>query len=251
MRIAIVGKGGNGKSTVAGTVARLIGRVPRPVLAMDVDTLPGLSFSLGMGRVENATLPTTLAERRENEGWVMKDSPDPHELVVQYAQAGPDNVRFLQIGKFPAAIPQASTTAFRHVLQTFDDPKWSVVIDLAAGVRQAAYGWALCASFIGIVVEPTQASVLTARRLRTLINNRPDVHIGLILNKLSSEHEETELKESLALPIWAALPHSREVAHAEQEGVALLDLAPHSDVVTRLQTMITQLQVHESIRSSP
>ena len=49
MRIAVVGKGGAGKSVIAGTSARLLARQGRRVLALDSDLLPGLSISLGSG----------------------------------------------------------------------------------------------------------------------------------------------------------------------------------------------------------
>ncbi|MDQ6823553.1 MAG: cobyrinic acid a,c-diamide synthase, partial [Candidatus Eremiobacteraeota bacterium] len=55
MRIAFIGKGGNGKSTIAGTVARLLGRAGDNVLALDVDTLPGLSVSLGLQNAPDST----------------------------------------------------------------------------------------------------------------------------------------------------------------------------------------------------
>jgi CO dehydrogenase maturation factor len=49
MRVAVTGKGGAGKSVIAGTMARLVARQGTPVLALDSDLLPGLSLSLGSG----------------------------------------------------------------------------------------------------------------------------------------------------------------------------------------------------------
>ncbi len=45
----MVGKGGAGKSVIAGTIARLAARDGARVLALDSDPLPGLSLSLGSG----------------------------------------------------------------------------------------------------------------------------------------------------------------------------------------------------------
>jgi CO dehydrogenase nickel-insertion accessory protein CooC1 len=47
LRLAVVGKGGAGKSVIAGTLARLLARRGERVLALDSDLLPGLALSLG------------------------------------------------------------------------------------------------------------------------------------------------------------------------------------------------------------
>ena len=48
MRIAIAGKGGTGKTTIAGTLARVMARTGREVLAIDADTNPNLASVLGI-----------------------------------------------------------------------------------------------------------------------------------------------------------------------------------------------------------
>ena len=45
----MVGKGGAGKSVIAGTIARVLARDGTHVLALDSDLLPGLSISMGAG----------------------------------------------------------------------------------------------------------------------------------------------------------------------------------------------------------
>ena len=132
MRVAFVGKGGSGKSSIAGTVARLLARSGEPVLALDVDTLPGLSLSIGLGRVPDAGLPADLAERREKVGWVLREPVSAEELVERHALPGPDGIRFLQLGKLPGNVRPGSSVAFRHVLDEFRKPGWSMVGELAA-----------------------------------------------------------------------------------------------------------------------
>ena len=48
MKIAISGKGGVGKTTISGTLCRLLGRKGHPVLAIDGDPNPNLSVVLGI-----------------------------------------------------------------------------------------------------------------------------------------------------------------------------------------------------------
>lgn len=242
IRVAFIGKGGSGKSTIAGTVARLIARNGGKVLALDVDTLPGLSFSLGLGRIDDAGLPQDLAERQEGKGWVLREPVSAEELVDRYALDAPDGVRFLQLGKLPGHVHPGSTTAFRHIVESFRQPGWSIVGDLAAGTRQGFFGWARFATHVGIVVEPTPASLLTARRLRKLTEMMPAATLGVIVNKVWGDGGFQGSVTNLGLPVWATLPYDEDVAAAEHEGLAPIDVAPRSKVVTAIGEFVRELQ---------
>lgn len=67
MRVAVVGKGGAGKSVIAGTMARVLGPRGHTVLALDSDLMPGLAESLGMGLGAEARLDDA-AERGDDPG---------------------------------------------------------------------------------------------------------------------------------------------------------------------------------------
>ncbi len=241
MRVAFVGKGGCGKSTIAGTVARLLARGGEPVLALDVDTLPGLSFSLGLGNVGDAGLPEELAERREGQGWVMREDVSAEALVERHALDGPDGVCFLQLGKLPGHVRPGSTTAFRHVVEGFRRPGWSVVGDLAAGLRQASFGWAGFASLVAVVVEPTQAAVLTARRLRGLAAAMEGAALGLVVNKARADTGAEEVGAAVGLPVWGEVPYDEDVAEAEGAGRAALDEAAGSAAVEAIVKLVATL----------
>jgi CO dehydrogenase maturation factor len=241
MRLAFIGKGGSGKSTVAGTVARILAYDNRPVLALDVDPLPGLAFSLGLGQIPEGGLPEELAERRDGKGWVLKDEITAEQLVDRFAIDGPNGIRFLQLGKMPGRVRPGSTVAFRHVVESFRRPGWSVVGDLSAGTRQAFAGWATFATRLLIVAEPSASSLLTARRLRRMAETMPQVGIGLVLNKLRATDSSASIAADVGLPIWAALPFDEEVSAAERLGQAPIDAAPDSDAVKAITAMVHAL----------
>ncbi|CAN5873598.1 carbon monoxide dehydrogenase accessory protein CooC [soil metagenome] len=241
MRIAFVGKGGSGKSTVAGTIARLLAREGEKVLALDVDTLPGLAFSVGLGHIPEAGLPEELGERREGEGWVLREEVSAESLVEQYSLDGPDGIRFLQLGKLPGKVRPGSTIAFRHVVESFRTPGWSIVGDLAAGTRQGFFGWAGFASLLAIVAEPSQAALLSARRLRRLAEMMPEATVGLIVNQLRDGGSPQDLAADLQLPLWGEVPYDEEVAAAERAGLAPIDAAPGSRAVAAIGALVEEL----------
>ena len=66
MKIAVAGKGGSGKTTIAGTLARVLAQRGLQVLAIDGDTNPSLGVSTGIPReklLETPTLPNSLLQR--------------------------------------------------------------------------------------------------------------------------------------------------------------------------------------------
>lgn len=99
MKIAIGGKGGTGKTTVAGILARSLARAGRKVLAIDGDSNPNLAAMLDVpeGAAAAVTrLPRDLfvAEERGGERRLVL-TRDPGEVVDEHSVAGPDGVRLM------------------------------------------------------------------------------------------------------------------------------------------------------------
>lgn len=96
------GKGGSGKTTVAGTLARLIGRSGTPVLAIDGDPNPNLALTLGLseGSFDLITpLPHGLLEHEKTNGEVRLRLKRPvAELTEEYAMECSDGVRLMVLG---------------------------------------------------------------------------------------------------------------------------------------------------------
>lgn len=104
MRIAVAGKGGTGKTTIAGTLARVLARRGRSVLAIDADTNPNLATILGVAPEqarEIATLPRTLMERRTDADGTTRAvfTADPEEVLRDYGTRAKDGVNLLVMGR--------------------------------------------------------------------------------------------------------------------------------------------------------
>jgi CO dehydrogenase maturation factor len=104
MRIATAGKGGSGKTTIAGSLARAIARSGRRVLAIDADTNPNLAGMLGLAGgagVSFAELPGELVQKRVEKDGVSRLAfvGDPEQVVSQHSVEGADGVRLLVAGR--------------------------------------------------------------------------------------------------------------------------------------------------------
>jgi len=101
MKIAVAGKGGSGKTTIAGTLARLLAREgQKGVLAIDADSNPNLALTLGLQRerLDNLTrIPREVLERDAvTNRWVLTRPVD--EIVRAHGVAAPDDVTLLLMG---------------------------------------------------------------------------------------------------------------------------------------------------------
>ncbi len=103
-KIAIAGKGGTGKTTLAGTIARLIAREGHEVWAIDADSNPNLAVTLGLTETETAELlpipRTILEESNDEEGKRKLELRMPARAVCEeFGAMGPDGVRLLVMGR--------------------------------------------------------------------------------------------------------------------------------------------------------
>jgi len=96
MKVAVVGKGGSGKTTTSAIVARTLGRRGLPVVALDCDSNPNLGISLGVGDDETERLASMRQALDEGEE---EHAPGWDELIARFGSDAPDNVRLAVVSR--------------------------------------------------------------------------------------------------------------------------------------------------------
>lgn len=244
----MVGKGGAGKSVIAGTMARVLARDGSRVLALDSDLLPGLSFSLGAGADPTQPPLGEAAEKDENRRWRLKKGIGPVRAVKRYATDAPDGIRLLQAGKIPQEGLEpimGSVNAYYRVIhrlpraQAFEN--WALVGDLPAGPRHIAFGWAPYADTFVAVVQPTSQSALAARRVARVARMREGVRVVFVANRVTGADDIRHVERLVGEPVLAAVPADEGVAHAERLGIAPIDHAPASPAVAEIERLVSAL----------
>ena len=97
MKIATAGKGGSGKTTIAGTLSRILARKQGKILAIDGDPNPNLAFALGITTAASNTIPSIPSSLMQvvedpDGGKRLVMSISQEELISNYAAGAPDGI---------------------------------------------------------------------------------------------------------------------------------------------------------------
>lgn len=235
MRLAVVGSGGAGKSAISATLARLLARCGRRVVAVDLDPNPGLAWSLGVEPRDDG-LPEDAVARAEGGlyGWGLAPGLSPALALERFSLPAPDGVRYLCPGKIVVGSDrvQRSLGAVRSMLSAAG-PGWDVVGDLEAGTTCPYEGYAAFADRALVVVTPSWRSGLTGRRLATLLGELP---VTVVASRFHAQPDHPGLAADIRIPADPC------VRAAERCGRAVLDACPDSafvGAVERLARMLT------------
>ena len=96
MKLAVTGKGGSGKTTTSGILARTLARRGQRVVALDCDSNPNLGISLGVGDDETERLVAIREALDEGE---QQHAPGWDELLERFGSDAPDGVRLAVVSR--------------------------------------------------------------------------------------------------------------------------------------------------------
>lgn len=102
MKIAVAGKGGVGKTTISGTLARHLARAGLPVIALDCDTNPMLGVSLGVGPLETDRL---VSVRQGLDDGEVEHQPTIEGILETFGTDAPDGVRLVVVSRIDQIDP--------------------------------------------------------------------------------------------------------------------------------------------------
>lgn len=238
MRIALSGKGGTGKTTVAAALCRLFGREGRAVLALDADSNPNLAATLGLpfeAADRLRPVPGTLGEwRTADNGKAYVHLTIPlNEVIQQYGIAAPDGVTLLVMGTVDHAgvgcrcNAHAAARGIMGCLMQADAPV--VISDMEAGLEHLGRGTVEHADALLILIEPYYRALEAGRRMCELAAELGVPRIYAVANKIRVPDEETAVRafcDQHGLRLLAALPFDDRARNAEADGLALLDADP-------------------------
>lgn len=253
MKIAITGKGGVGKTTIAGALARLLAQQRQRVLALDGDSNPNLAHTLGIPRERMAMLPAVpmgLTEwRTDDQGKAYVHLRQPvTEFIADYGIPAPDGVQLILTGEVEKASVGCRCEAHAvargitgHLVAEAD----VVVLDMEAGLEHLGRGTAEHVDVLLIVTEAYYRALEAAARIRDLAAQMALPHILVVANRVRTPTEELAIRqfcEKHGLTLLGSIPYDEAAVAAEQNGQALIDYAPTSPAMQALRTLTESLR---------
>ena len=254
MKIAISGKGGVGKTTLAGVMARILAKRGRKVLAIDADPDSNLASAIGLPKEALAKLSpiasmTSMIEERTGAkkgtfGSVLKLNPKvddlPDEMGVNY-----EGIRLLLLG----CIPQGGGGCFcpenvllknlvRHLLVKREE---ALIIDMEAGLEHLGRGSTGQVDALIIVVEQGQRAMNTARQIKKLGEDLKIKNMMIVGNKVNSEEDRRLIEEELSdFPVLGYMSFNPKILQADKEGKSPYDM--DEKIKEEVNAILTELE---------
>lgn len=239
MKVAISGKGGVGKTTLAALLAQAAAAQGYRVFAIDADPNPNLALSLGFSSSPPplVELKGLLEERMGALEGFFRLNPRVDDIPEQYSVEH-DGIRLLVMGGIRqggegCACPENAflRSLLQHVM--FAREEW-VIVDLEAGLEHLGRATARAVDALLVVVDPDLRGLETARRIRKLAGEIGLNRVYSVGNRISGGEDRELLERSLDdMQLLTALPESDAVRRAARTGETLSDpeLSKHAGIV--------------------
>jgi CO dehydrogenase maturation factor len=240
MKLAISGKGGVGKTTLAALLAQVYADAGHQVLAVDADPSPCLAGALGFPDELRALLHPIaemdeLIEERTGAkpgtvGGFFTLNPRVDDIPERFSVVH-EGVRLLEMGSVDTGgsgciCPESAMlkTLFTHLLFRKDDV---LILDMYAGVEHLGRATVDFVDAMLVVAEPTRRSLGTAAQIKSLATDIGLTRLWLVGNKVRNNEEEAFLKaETTGLPLLGVLPADLAVQEADRLGIPVYNHVP-------------------------
>ncbi len=248
MKIAISGKGGVGKTTLAAVLAHLFAKDGYTVTAIDCDPDINLPSALGIKQKIKplSELHEIIEERVIGPLGTYKLNPKVDDIFEAYSVYNEDGVRVLVLGTIEKGgegcfCPQNAflRAILRHAIFKRRDV---LILDMEAGIEHLGRGTARGVDLLIAVVEPGTRAVETLERIERLSKDIGIERIAVVVNKYIESDLAKRLIESIKYPILGYIPFNGCFIKADLENIPpykVCDLKPFKEIKRRLEELLS------------
>ena len=238
MKIAITGKGGVGKTTLAGVLARLYAAEGENVIAIDADPDANLASAIGFppelaAQIVPVAQMEDLVEERTGMkpgtiGGYFKMNPKVDDLPDSLS-AKWNGIKLLQMGtikKGGGGCVCAESVLIKGLVQYIALQRQEVLIlDMEAGLEHLGRGTAQGVDVLIVVIEPGSRSVQTAQAIKKLAADLKLKNVMAVGNKIHNDSEKQFVRDHMGdIPVLGFMGYNNDVVEADLRGISPYDL---------------------------
>jgi CO dehydrogenase maturation factor len=249
--IAITGKGGVGKTTLAAMLLRqLIARGKTPVLAVDAD--PNMCLNIALGVPVSQTVGGIREQAREIAGKGMSTGIAKQELLemkIAESLVESDNFDLIAMGRpeGPGCYCYANNV-LKSVLGEVAGQYPYVVLDNEAGLENLSRRIVQQVNLLIIVADPSHQGLETIMRIHNLaaeMNIKYD-HLAVFINRVRSARAGqllNKIKTDTQADSLLLFPDDDEIAAFSEAGISLLQLSKENSVALMLDRFLQDINL--------
>jgi len=251
--IAIAGKGGTGKTTMAALLIKLLSQKAL-VLAVDADPSTNLSQALGLTLDESRTVGRIREKMADDvsKGRLSPTVAKPEYLFSKIVESLAESKGFdlLTMGRPEGPGCYCASNEFLRASldKIVKDYKYAyIVMDCEAGMEHISRQTTRDVDVLLIMSDPTMKGVTTAARMNELIRElRSNVgKVGLVINRVRGELTP-EMKKAIddsGLQVIAMIPEDPDMAGLEMQGKPVTGLPPESLLLLKVKQIAETLDL--------
>jgi CO dehydrogenase maturation factor len=229
LKISVAGKGGVGKTLLAGGLAFSFARTGLSTIAIDADPSPNLALTLGLSPEEARKIVPlsenkSLIESKTSTGYsgIFRLSFSVDDVVRDFSVKTPFGVNLIVMGTVQSMGSGCTCPAnaliralMRHLVVERDE---AVILDMEAGCEHMGRGTARQVDYMLIVTDANSKSLEVANHIHALAAGAGMKQVFLIGNKIANENQKDVIKK-----------------YAQENGLKVLDFIPFDETVVEAE----------------
>jgi CO dehydrogenase maturation factor len=243
LKISVAGKGGVGKTLLAGGLAFSFVRRGLSTIAIDADSSPNLALTLGLSSEEARKIVPlsenkSLIESKTSTGYsgIFRLSFSVDDVVRDFSVKTPFGVNLIVMGTVQSMGSGCMCPAnaliralMRHLVVERDE---AVVLDMEAGCEHMGRGTARQVDYVLIVTDANSKSLEVANHIHALATGAGMKQVFLVGNKIANENQKAVIEK-----------------YAQENGLKALDFIPFDEAVVEAEMCGETPLKHESSRA--
>lgn len=254
MKIAISGKGGVGKTTLAGVMARVLANRGQKVIAIDADPDSNLASALGVEESE-AEKVQPLAQMQEfieertgtrkgQYGAFFQINPKVDDIPERFS-IEKNGVKLIVLGNIPmgggGCFCPESALLKSFLTYMFVERDDYVIVDMDAGLEHLGRGTTAYIDALIVVVEPGKRSFQTASQVKRLSEDIGIRRVCVVGNKVTDGKDLQFMKRHLSdFTFLGKMGYNEKIIEADRGGISPYDI--DTQIKTEVEEIVDALE---------